>query len=730
MGRNAAHISDFAAVAARQCRRDRAGGRDIGVVGKQSRRRPSAAHDRTADSSRIVALNRRGEGVAANGRAVPGALPGDIAGDPPIAARAVPFCRYYGACGGCAAQHMPPDVYAAWKRDGRRRRARPRGRAGAKSARSSTRMAPGVGARRFMPASGPMGASRSASCAPGRTISSRSTPARCSRPSSTPAPAVARAIAEALKALSKPLDIQTTATLAGLDVDVRGSGPLGPAETRKLLAVAETLRSRAPFQSWRPADRAAAADRRLRPGARDAAGRRLPAGDGRGRRGARAPGARGDDRRRAASPISSAAPARLRSDWRKRHAVFAADNDAAAIAALRRAAAETPGLKGVEAARARSVPKAADRAELSGFDAVLFDPPRAGADAQAREIAASGVKLVVAISCNADTFARDARTLTAAGYACGSVTPLDQFRWSPHVEIFAVFRRRATKPPQRSSRVTQQSRQSGDPVAEIVDLGEPRSATAATGLLEKLARIVGPTHVLTDADAMEGALVEPRGLYRGPRAGAGAPRQHGRSRGRRRGLRRSARRRSRRRAAIPGSSAARSRRGPEIVLSLKRLNRVREVDPLADSMIVEAGVTLAEAQAAAERADRLFPLSLASEGSCTIGGNLSTNAGGVAVLAYGNARELTTGVEVVLPDGRIVNALSKLRKDNTGYDLKDLFIGAEGTLGDHHRGGAKTVRAAEVARDRLRRPRDPGAGAGAVPLARGKPSAAASSASN
>ena len=98
-------------------------------------------------------------------------------------------------------------------------------------------------------------------------------------------------------------------------------------------------------------------------------------------------------------------------------------------------------------------------------------------------------------------------------------------------------------------------------------------------------------------------------------------------------------------------------------------------------MIVEAGVTLAEAQAAAEAADRLFPLSLASEGTCTIGGNLATNAGGVAVLAFGNARELTLGVEVVLADGRVVNLLSKLRKDNTGYDLKELFIGAEGTLG-------------------------------------------------
>lgn len=98
-------------------------------------------------------------------------------------------------------------------------------------------------------------------------------------------------------------------------------------------------------------------------------------------------------------------------------------------------------------------------------------------------------------------------------------------------------------------------------------------------------------------------------------------------------------------------------------------------------MIVEAGVTLKRAQDAAEAAGRLFPLSLASEGSCTIGGNLSTNAGGTAVLAYGNARELCMGLEVVLPDGRIWNGLRQLRKDNTGYDLKNLFIGAEGTLG-------------------------------------------------
>ena len=98
-------------------------------------------------------------------------------------------------------------------------------------------------------------------------------------------------------------------------------------------------------------------------------------------------------------------------------------------------------------------------------------------------------------------------------------------------------------------------------------------------------------------------------------------------------------------------------------------------------MVCEAGVTLAEAQAAALDKDRLFPLSLAAEGTCTIGGNVATNAGGVTVIAYGNARELVTGVEAVLADGRIVNALTKLRKDNTGYDVKSLFVGSEGTLG-------------------------------------------------
>jgi FAD/FMN-containing dehydrogenase len=121
--------------------------------------------------------------------------------------------------------------------------------------------------------------------------------------------------------------------------------------------------------------------------------------------------------------------------------------------------------------------------------------------------------------------------------------------------------------------------------------------------------------------------------------------------------------------------------GDQIIVSVSRLNKVRHIDAASNVMIAEAGLILANAHAAAAAVDRLFPLSLASEGSCEIGGNLSTNAGGTAVLAYGNMREQVLGVEVVLPSGEIWNGLRTLRKDNTGYDLKDLFVGAEGTLG-------------------------------------------------
>jgi FAD/FMN-containing dehydrogenase len=201
-------------------------------------------------------------------------------------------------------------------------------------------------------------------------------------------------------------------------------------------------------------------------------------------------------------------------------------------------------------------------------------------------------------------------------------------------------------------------------------------------VLAALQKVVGERQVVTDPTMFAGALVEPRGLYHGKAlalvrpgstrevAGVAAFCNEARigmvPQGGDTGL-------------VGGQIPDKS--GDEIIVSTQRLRGVREVDLDAEVMICEAGVTLAEARAAALAADRLFPLSLASEGTCTIGGNISTNAGGVTVIAYGNTRDLVTGVEAVLADGRIVNALSKLRKDNTGYDVKSLFVGAEGTLG-------------------------------------------------
>jgi len=200
--------------------------------------------------------------------------------------------------------------------------------------------------------------------------------------------------------------------------------------------------------------------------------------------------------------------------------------------------------------------------------------------------------------------------------------------------------------------------------------------------IASLARIVGARNVLTDPADFAGAMEEPRGLFHGKARALVRPASTAEVSALLSFCHRE------RLAVVPqggntglvgGQTPDES--GAQIILSLQRLDKVREIDVVTDTMIVEAGVTLARAQAAAEGAGRLFPLSLASEGSCTIGGNLSTNAGGIAVIAYGNARDLAIGLEIVLADGRVLNGLGKLRKDNTGYDLKHLFIGAEGTLG-------------------------------------------------
>jgi FAD/FMN-containing dehydrogenase len=206
--------------------------------------------------------------------------------------------------------------------------------------------------------------------------------------------------------------------------------------------------------------------------------------------------------------------------------------------------------------------------------------------------------------------------------------------------------------------------------------------TPPPALLDRFAAVVGAANALRDPDAIAPYLVEPRGRYRGAASlvlrpgsvaevsailrladetGVGVvPRGGG--------------------TGLVGGQIP-SERGDEVVVTLSRLNRIRALDPDGDTMTTEAGVILADARAAADAVDRRLPLSLASEGSCHIGGNLATNAGGTGVLAFGSARDLTLGVEVVLASGQIWNGLRSLRKDNTGFDLTDLFVGSEGTLG-------------------------------------------------
>ncbi|MEF0939500.1 FAD-binding oxidoreductase [Rhizobium sp. BR 362] len=208
------------------------------------------------------------------------------------------------------------------------------------------------------------------------------------------------------------------------------------------------------------------------------------------------------------------------------------------------------------------------------------------------------------------------------------------------------------------------------------------SSAPSSALLDRFAAIVGEKHVLREAADMAPHLIENRGLYHGAsplllkpgsveevsailklasETGTPIVPQTGNT-------------------GLVGGQTPREG-GTDIILSLERMNRIRDIDPVGNTMIVDGGCILADVQKAAEEHGRMFPLSLGSEGSCRIAGNLSTNAGGTAVLAYGNMRQLCLGLEVVLPTGEIWNGLRRLKKDNTGYDLRDLFIGAEGTLG-------------------------------------------------
>jgi 23S rRNA (uracil1939-C5)-methyltransferase len=403
-------------------------------------------------------FGHRGDGVAhgvAGPIYVPYALPGEIVevdswpGHPdrrkllrimvPSAERIEPVCSHFGVCGGCAVQHWRTAHYRAWKRnlvvtalrdagigvevddlidahgEGRRRCVM--------HARRGTHDILEVGyaalhAHRIVPID------RCPILAPGLDGIIEA----------------AWAIAEVLRGHNKPLDIQATATDAGIDIDVRGSGPLAPQISAALAGIAEEHRlariarhGELVTQRAEPAILIGRAKVALPPGSflqATACGEETLA---------QLVLAHADAAKSVADLFAGVGAFALRLAERAR--VIAADSEGGAINAVRRAAAATPGLKPVEAARRDLFRQPFVVEELARLDAVVFDPPRQGAERQARELAKSRVATIVGVSCNAATFARDAKILLAGGYRLSHVTPVDQFRYAPHVEIVGKFQR-------------------------------------------------------------------------------------------------------------------------------------------------------------------------------------------------------------------------------------------------------------------------------------------------
>ena len=403
----------------------------------------------------ITHIGHRGDGVAdVAGEAVfvPYTLPGEVVEveafpghpdrrhllrvDAPSAERIAPICPHFTVCGGCQTQHWDFAKYRAWKHDLVVTALR---QAGLEAPVGELIDAHGEGRRRAT-----LHARRSdrgvlevgfAAYRAHHVISIDRCPV-LSR-ALDGAIAAAWALAEALGAMKKPLDIQVTATDSGLDVDLRGSGPLSPQKTAALARLAETHRlarltrhGELIVQRATPTLRIGKAQVVLPPGSflqATAAGEAVLA---------QLTAAHVGDARTVADLFCGVGPFALRLAERAR--VYAADGDEAAIAALRHAA-PAPGLKPIEVETRDLFRRPLVPLELKRFDAVVFDPPRQGAEAQARQLAASRVPLIVAISCNAATFARDARILHDGGYRLTAVTPVDQFRHSAHVEIVARF---------------------------------------------------------------------------------------------------------------------------------------------------------------------------------------------------------------------------------------------------------------------------------------------------
>jgi 23S rRNA (uracil1939-C5)-methyltransferase len=408
----------------------------------------------SAERLRIERLGHRGEGVASLGAQrvfIPYALPGEtvtaeVDGDQgrlvdiieASPQRVPPICPHFEDCGGCAVQTLRADAYAEWKHS--------LVETALLNARLQCDVAPlidahGAGRRRvtfharFESGKARVGfmAARSH-----RIVEIDACPLLA--PELAGALPAARAIAEILAPHGKPLDIAVTATLGGLDVELRGAGPLNDLETGALIIAADAhdlarLTNHGKLVALRraPQIKIGATTLTLPPGAflqatqageDEIAARVLKATE---------------KAQSVADLFCGVGAFALRLAQRAK--VKAYDSDARAVAAMRAAAQATQGLRGLEGIERDLLARPLSASELNGFDAVVFDPPRAGAAAQAAEIARSDVPIVVAVSCHAQSFARDAAILLKGGYVIREITPLDQFRYAAHVEIVAVFRK-------------------------------------------------------------------------------------------------------------------------------------------------------------------------------------------------------------------------------------------------------------------------------------------------
>lgn len=413
-----------------------------------------------AERFSISAMGHRGDGIAQtpNGPVfIPFTLPGETVEAEPAAERAAllrviaasderitPFCPHFGTCGGCAIQHWRPDAYAAWKENLVRDAL---AQAGLDVPVAALADAHGEGRRRAVfharrDAAGALQVGYAAARAH-HIVPIENCPILA--PGLAGALAAARAVAALLSPLRKPLDLHFTATDTGLDLDIRGSGALNASQTTAVAKLAATHRlaritrhGELVIQSAAPALRMGKANVALPPGAflqATATGEEVLSELVQRLIAIYAPRAR-----QAADLFCGVGPFTLRLGEKIR--VTAIDNHAPAIAALNAAAASTPGLKPLSATTRDLFRLPLAGPELKPFDVVVFDPPRQGAEAQARALAASKVPLVIGVSCNMATFARDAAILRGDGYHMHEVTPVDQFRHSAHVELVAAFTRK------------------------------------------------------------------------------------------------------------------------------------------------------------------------------------------------------------------------------------------------------------------------------------------------